>query len=495
MTNKTTLYILLTMVALLSSLSLLTSCNKDKDSDDTFTYSTSTQTTLVTSFGLQADGTVLASLDSVHFTVDYDNGLIYNADSLPVGTKISALKVNVKFLNTVKSAEFHISSAAVQSDTVINYSTSSSQSIDFTGFTVLKVTSADGQQVKEYEVKVLVHEQNPDTLVWPQSWRRDLPGYNSGMIAHKTVKLGDSYRSLAYDGTRCLLMTASTLSQRVWDQREVALPFTPDVNTLVATDEALYMLAVDGQLYTSTDGADWTSCGVKWHSLLATYGSRVLGIMNDGEGYCHDEYPRSAGYTCMPVEDGFPIHQASSMIESSYKWTVSQQTVIMGGVDSEGKTLNAVWGYDGETWGKINTTHGTALPALKDATLFSYYTFRPLVGVRRYARQATWYLMGGRKDDGSLNGDIYLSSSQGVTWVKADSTISQASYMPKFYGAQALVEEEMLTVNRAPSRVSTAITSWICPYIYLMGGYNELDVLLPNMWQGVYVRMTNSPIY
>ena len=115
---------MLVAVALIA-LPALVSCNKDKDKDDdTFTYSTSRQTTLIKAFGLQADADVLSSLDSVHFTVDYDRGLIYNADSLPVGTDITGLKVKIDFLNTVSSAIFSITGATEQSDTTIEYTAS-----------------------------------------------------------------------------------------------------------------------------------------------------------------------------------------------------------------------------------------------------------------------------------------------------------------------------------------------------------------------------------
>ena len=109
MTNKTLLYGVLVVMTALMSLSTLNSCNKDDKEDTIETYSTSTQTTLVKAFGLQADNEVLTSLDSVYFTVDYNNGLIYNADSLPVGTDISALKVTVDLFNTFSSAVFNIS--------------------------------------------------------------------------------------------------------------------------------------------------------------------------------------------------------------------------------------------------------------------------------------------------------------------------------------------------------------------------------------------------
>ena len=497
MTNRNPLYLVLAMAVLLLSLPVFISCNHhDDDDDDTFTYSTSTQTTLVKAFGLQADADVLASLDSVHFTIDYDNGLIYNADSLPVGTDITALKVTVEFLNTVNSAVFKITGATEQADTTINYTTSMTKSLDFTGKTVLTVTSADLTQVKDYEVKVLVHKVNPDSLVWPLSWRRDLPDNAAGMRAMKVVNQGDVYRMMAYDGTTCTLLTATTPGQGTWDKQTVSLPFTPDVSALMSTGEDLYMLAEDGILYTSEDGIEWTSCGVTWYSMLGVYDNRVLGIVVGSDGFYHDEYPRMEGFTSSRVEDGFPVDHASNMVETSNNWTVAQQAIIVGGEDSEGNLLNDVWGYDGKSWGKINNTHSTTLPPVADATLVPYFSYRKLQGVRRYGLQSTWYLMGGKLDDGSLNRKIYLSSTQGITWTAGDSTITQPSHMPAFYGAQAFVYTEQLSApSGMPRRIQTLGSTWDCPFIYLFGGYNSQGELLPNVWRGVYIRMTNYPVY
>lgn len=498
MTNRNPLYLVLVMAMLLSSFPAFVSCNKDKDNDSVYSYSESTSTTLVTGFGLQADNDVLASLDSVHFTVDYDNGLIYNADSLPVGTDISALKVTIDFFNTVNSAKILITGATKQADTTVNYTESMNQKIDFTGKTILQVTSADQQLVKDYEVKVLVHQVNPDSLVWPMSWRRDLPGYRQSAIGHKAVKLGDRYLILNYNGSESYLWTASAPNQATWERQAVDLPFTPDIPSLTATDGALYMLATDGVLYTSADGIGWTSCGVTWHSILGCYDDRVLGIVSGDGGYYHDEYPHTQGFMASRVEEGFPVGHASNMIQTNNTWTESQQSIIVGGIDSKGRVLSDVWGYDGVTWGKINNTHSALLPALADATLFPYYTYRTLSGVRRYTPQPTWYVMGGRLASGELNGTIYLSNTQGVTWTKDNSAIAQADYMPKFYGAQAFVCNETLTVggpNHMPRRIQTRVESWECPYIYLYGGYNDQSALLPYVWRGVYNRLTNYPLY
>ena len=312
------------------------------------------------------------------------------------------------------------------------------------------------------------------------------------------MKQGDIYRILNYNGYESFLFTASTPDQSEWSKESVTLPFVPQVQSLVATDDALYMLDADGVLYTSADGHEWSSCGVTWHSVLGAYDDRVLGIVHGDDGYYHDEYPHSDGFTMSAVEEGFPVNHSSGMISTDNKWTIAQQSMIVGGIDSDGKVLNDVWGFDGHRWGKINNVHTNVLPALTDATLFAYYTYKPLKGVRRYGRQETWYLMGGKLADGTLNGDIYLSDTQGITWYKGGTTLSKPSHMPKFYGAQAFVQFETLTAgggNHMPRRVVALTNSWECPYIYLFGGFNNQNQLLPYLWRGVYNRLTNAPVY
>ncbi len=498
MTKRNPLYLLLVTAVSLGIMSGLVGCNDDDNDDDVFTYSSSTSTTLVHKFGLQADKDVLTSLDSVYFTIDYDKGLIYNADSLPVGTDVSKLKVVVEFLNTVSSAVFDITDATSQADTTINYETDMTQALDFTGKTTLTVTSYDRSAVKKYEVKVLVHKYNPDSLVFAQSWRRDLPGYNSAVARSKTVQMGGRFLTLNYDGANATLWSAAAPNEAAWQQQAIDLPFAPDVASLTAAGDALYMLDADGALYSSVDGAAWTSCGVVWYSMLGAYGDRVLGIINDGGVFYHDEYPRLDGYAPSAIEDGFPVCHASCMVQTDNDWATSQQSILVGGIDANGSLRSDVWGYDGSRWGRINNVHSTAVPAIADATLFAYYTSKILPGVRRYGTQITWYLMGGKLADGTLNDKIYLSNTQGITWVTGDSTIAQPAHMPRFYGAQAFVNSETLTADAAslaPRRLPALITSWECPYVYIFGGYNSENALLPNVWRGVYNRLANYPVY
>ena len=58
----------------------------------------------VTAFSLNEDDDVMANLDSVFFSIDLANGVIFNADSLPIGTKIDKLVTTIKYSSYVTKA-------------------------------------------------------------------------------------------------------------------------------------------------------------------------------------------------------------------------------------------------------------------------------------------------------------------------------------------------------------------------------------------------------
>ena len=141
MKKTTSIYLLLPLIASL----LFLSCKIDKDDEpsSTYTYSTSLSSALVTNFSLKADTSVMTSLDSVFFTIDADRGLIYNADSLPVGTRIDSLLVTMSFSSGVGTAVFKVLDAK-NNTTDVEYTTASSEAIDFRYGVKPVVTSYDG---------------------------------------------------------------------------------------------------------------------------------------------------------------------------------------------------------------------------------------------------------------------------------------------------------------------------------------------------------------
>lgn len=470
------------------------SCDKKSETDEEVIYTTSTTNALVKSFSLKADANVMANLDSVYFTIDPIRGLIYNADSLPVGTDVSHLLTSVTFNSTVATAEYYMTytkNGVVKRDTIA-YSSSSTDSLNFTGSTYLEVSSYDGTKVMRYNIRVNVHQVEPDTIQWPMADRRDLPGSADDNIAQRTVKWDNQ--------TVCLLATANGCRMSIapspagpWTTTDFAGGFTPDVNSLTASDEALYLLDTDGNLFTSTDAQTWTSTGNRWLTIIGGYASRVLGITLDGTPLL-DEWPRRDNFTPEEVPANFPVRDMSQLVLALNDWAVAPQAVMVGGVLADGTTSNKSWGYDGQSWAVISSNSDT-LPAIAGATLVTYYSYDINTTTLKVTQEPTWLLMGGFLADGTPNRVTYMSRSQGITWSVAADGLQWPGHMPSMGRAQAIIDYRTFGSSNAPRRISTPQNEWQCPYIYLFGGYTADGKLLNNIWCGVLTRMTFKPLY
>ena len=112
-------------------------------------------------------------------------------------------------------------------------------------------------------------------------------------------------------------------------------------------------------------------------------------------------------------------------------------------------------------------------------------------------------------------GYIYLVC--GVTWSLGDEYLQLPDYITPFANAQAFVYNTTMQATRAMSsvweampsrhlpywltvesqpktRVSAAVTSWECPYIYIFGGENTNGILMNNIWKGVLNRLSFKPV-
>lgn len=483
MSNIKTLYALLLAGVLASG---LMSCNKkDGDSNDSYVYTTSTSSALVREFELQANAEVMAGLDSVFFTIDPERGLIYNADSLPVGTDVSALKVTVSFRSPVSKAVFSVLDEHNVS-TEYTYTSSMSDALDFRHGVTLTVTSTDGLRVMAYNVKVNVHKTEPDSLVWPTSARRNLPGAaDDNYAVGSTSMSGDQYWCLLHHQGGYTMSHAGSPAGP-WSSTKLADDFAADATTLTASAGELFVLGTDGQLLTSTDGLTWTAvAGARWSAIIGNYETRLLGLATGSDGKTRFvEHPAREGYEPAEVAADFPVKRFSQLLTVGSDWAVAPQAILVGGLKADGTPSSATWAYDGQHWAKINSSQ-SLLPALEGPTLLSYYTHTLNTTNQRVSRRVSWLVMGGRRADGTLNTTTYVSNNQGITWARGASSLSQSTEMPPFYCAQALVYEATL---------AQGAVQWQCPYIYLVGGLDSQGQLLNSIWQGVLPRMTFVPL-
>lgn len=486
--KKSFIYTLLVSFMALS----LVACDKDNDNTTgTVVYGSSTSSALVTRFALKPNTKILAHLDSVHFTIDQVNKVIYNADSLPKGTDITKLLTTVTFGSTVGKTQYVVSGGTViKDDKTIDYTDTSTDSIDFTGMVTLNVTSQDGSTQMSYRVKVNVHQTEPDSLYFPMGARRDLPAAGDENYAVGMAKLNATFYSMVNNSNGRYVATALTPAGK-WNTSKCDLAFTPVEKSLTATSDALYILDTDGNLYMSQDAQSWTSTGIVWQTILGAYGEQVLGVIKVDGNLCNDEYPRRSGFAPAVLPKGFPVSGQSQLVVTSSNWALNPMALMVGGRDAQGNLTNSSWGYDGKIWAEISRSYSNDIPAVEGATLYSYFTYNLNAATQHASSKATWIVMGGKLADGKFNRKTYISRDLGITWHESSSAMLIPDYMPSFSGALAYV----CTETTSAKRIARPITEWDVPYVYIVGGIDAQNRLLNNVWKGTIIRMTYKPVY
>lgn len=498
---KKPLYFIISLMAL----AIMGSCNSDSDSG---VITSSSSTVVVSSFSLTENDDVLVGLDSVYFSIDLVNAQIYNADSLPYGTDVSRLVTQIG-VDGCSVAELHIPREN-QPDTIVNYLTNSTDSIDFSNGPVrLHLASANLEAERDYIIKVNVHRMKPDSLYWNRTARRNLPT-NLGVPAkQKTVLYKGEAVCLTSSGVRYNIATTPNPADDNWTIAEVSFPFNPDVESLSATTEALYITDTDGKLYSSVDFVNWTDCGITLHHIYGGYDDRLLAVKYEGGRYFHVTYPATSS---VAVDDDCPISGTSQLATAENEWSADKQAYMLGGVKADGSLTGAMWGYDGQRWAKISQQE---VPEGKDKTMFSYTTFVTDSTNWTVKRYITLVAFGGQNDRGLNDKTVYISLNMGLNWKKADDLMQLPDYIPAMMGSQALVINSTLTSTAATTAweelssrplpgwyrmaasgsQSEPITSWECPYIYIFGGNSDGGQLYNTVWRGVINRLSFKPLH
>ena len=309
------------------------------------------------------DATIHAfALDTVHgvnykFTIDQFGpdgvGLIYNQDSLPVGSDTIIDRILIKLTTasgivTAKNAEGQ--------DTLFNYS----DSIDLRGTMEkpmrIKVWAADMQYTKEYTISVRVHRQDPDSMNWTKMTDNfaNYSGYQKSVILGEGILVYTS-NTTAYKSSGDVINKG-----RSWAQVSVTgLPENIKLSSLIAFGEKLY--ATNGEkVYVSSDGASWSLAtdlnkNGKVEMLIAPFPknegnlldiSGIAGIINNGsQSTFAISNPEATAWNISSEEVGsdFPLDNLSA---TSYLNATGIQTIaVMGNNRNASDTTSSTTAY------------------------------------------------------------------------------------------------------------------------------------------------------
>lgn len=489
------------------------SCDSSDLPQYEYTQSSSVE---VSAFSLTDDENVLDSLSNVYFSIDLANAKIFNADSLPYGTNVSRLIPVITAPTSASVVTLTYTTAAAR-DSVVDYKTTTTDSIDFSNGPVrLRVVSESASVDRVYEIKVNVHKVKPDTLAWGEISYRQAPSEFDDFDDIRVVRNGDKFYSFTSSNGRYSVATTDTPDFDVVQTASVSLPFTPRISTLCVAGGKFYMLSTGGALYISYDCKRWASTGQTWENMYGSYGNNVIGLKNNGGSHTIVTYPAAQQW---PMPEGFPVSGASAPISYTLPMGYSAQMIMVGGVTADGEYTGATWGFDGENWAKISRAKYEIPDGMQGMAVIEYDLFNVPSSTWRPEEYPAILAFGGRNADGA-NSKVYYSRDLGITWKAAPTLLQLPAEVAPVSGASVLVYNydvnETLVDNywhqasvrslppfclplgsdgQPASRVDKPITSWNCPVIYMYGGQLADGSINKTVWRGAILRYTFKPTY
>ncbi len=489
----------------------LSSCNKKEDPEEEIYMPASA--VAVTNFSLQSKSGSKVQLDSVFFSIDLNKGVIFNADSLPKGTDVTRLVPVISYTSSASAVKLTQTGGVTTGE--IDYKANPTDSVDFSGKVMLTITAEDQKTVRSYDIKVNVHQVESDTLFWDEMAKKELPSQNANPISQKTVQCNSKTYSLIReaDGSYTIAVAADLLNG-TWTQQALALDFEPNVRSLNAASDHLYILDVNGNLHSSADGITWDNVtrdnkDVKWTNIIGAYGDALLGIRDEAGVLKHTCWPVDAGYEEMDVSSDFPVQDYSDFVQFSNRWTTLPIGFMTGGRLRDGQITDKTWGFDGDHW--VVLSEGMT-PAVAGAALVPYFVYRKTSSSLVQTEFSVWMLIGGLGADGKCNRKIYVSYDNGVNWYAAETHMQLPDYFPGLWNLDGFMVEwpkeaslkdnwtvtpgrTLNTMARVSYKVEDYKVYWDCPYIYIFGGNKENGQLNNEVWRGVLNRLTFTPIF
>lgn len=316
------------------------------------------------------------------FTIDQLKGLIYNQDSLPVGTDLTKIPVTINASGAVLCAD----SAWVSTD-----------SLNFTNPVKFTIYAEDGVTKKDYTVKFNVHQQDPDSLVWGKM----TSSFSGG-------KITGEQKSVVFINSICTfsngsVFSTSVLNGKVWVESTLAgLPSNVILSSIMNFNNRLYAVTGDGDVYFSMNATDWAKSSLSGNvkALIATYSDRLAGIYEqDGKNYfCISKDGSTWTNSKKEVYSDFPLSKISSTVYTTK--TGIEKALMVGETTAVGDTVTVPWfSLDGLDWAPLTTDTEYSCPKLENISLIHY--------------NDKFYVFGGK---GQTGFEKFYSSEEGIVW-------------------------------------------------------------------------------
>lgn len=362
---------------------------------------------------------------SASFTIENEGetGLIYNVDSLPYGTRIDSLYLQITFgsslgyiINDTISESNYLSTATTQNH------------IDFTKPVKIKNLATNGSTVKEYNIEVRVHKVETYLHTWTQLTSAITPTATENQ---KAVLLNDD-QFLYYqnDGATNSLYTSADATNWQKQSAPQGLPTNPKLRNLLIFKNKVYLLHNGNELYHSADGKTWEHNTINgdpdynYTALLFGFKDRLWAVAqhktNNGvrTAYSNDGINWTFGGK-RTFYNNFPV---SDFGATNFQPNIGpDKVIVIGGFSASGERLNTLWaaeniqGADSLKWLNLNNT-GRNIVEVSHAS------------VENYGNKLL--LFSGLQADTIPHIQLRHSINEGMQWVTPDTLVNR---VPKEY--------------------------------------------------------------
>lgn len=335
------------------------------------------------------------------FVINHNEGLIYNQDSLPIGTDVSKVVVNI----TADTYGIYI---AAEKDSLW----SETDSLNFNNPIHFKILSEYGTFGRTYTAKINVHQQDPDLMTWQK-----MPcNLDSSIKKQKTVYMNGHIYVFAEATEQVTVTSTPTSGIKEWTPlSNIDIPSKADYSSVMVWGNKLYILA-DKELFTSENGTNWskveTSQGITklMANIHTEHTQKIIGV--DEKGY----YIESEDGINWTKHELLPEGLSSTHTTFvSYPLVTNpkiSRVVLMGDNQTKTDSTLVVWTQlNSETrWTELYPTEDNkACPKLETPNIIHY--------------NDCLYALGGIPTTDSFS-QLYESTDNGITWHNSDKKLS-----------------------------------------------------------------------
>lgn len=255
--------------------------------------------------------------------IDQRTMTIQNRDSVSKGTDLS--KVPLTILYTGSYIQWRKTDTFEEDEwTMFN----SGDSLDLRLPLLMRVTAVNGS-TRTYTIKVNMHKQDGNELSW-----NEIPSH-AGLSGNNPTRMAatrDGVIALVNDGGSIVAYTHGASNTGEWTVQSCpSLPGNTDVMTLTGSQDALYVNTADGQIYTSTDGIQWSLVDTRQGVRLLGTSDNFLYALRNGAIESTRLDQSAWGWDTETLDDLKDLVPCENMAFVHYGQNIAQdRTILMG---------------------------------------------------------------------------------------------------------------------------------------------------------------------